>query len=255
MTINELSKYMNEKIPRELSCSWDNDGLMCCPDESREVKRALFCMDVTPEAIDHAIENGYDVIISHHPLIFRGVKTVSGDIGIPARIIKLIKNDISVMSYHTRFDAVDGGVNDALAELFELTDVEKVECEGIPLMRVGNLPEEIDIDHFAAVVCAKLGCEHLNYASNSGKVKRLALVGGGGGSYIREARNVGADTYLSGELGYHNMTDCKDSQINLFEAGHYFTERIALYNLSLFVLDADPSIECRFFETNIIKHI
>lgn len=255
MTINELSRYMNEKIPRELSCSWDNDGLMCCPDGNRDVKKALFTMDVTPEAIEHAIEGGYDVIISHHPLIFRGVKTVSGDLGIPARIIKLIKNDVSVMSYHTRFDAVDGGVNDALADLFELTDVEKVVCDGIELMRVGNLPEELDIEHFVAVVCAKLGCEHLNYGNNSGKVKKLALVGGGGGSYIREAAASGADTYLSGEIGYHNLTDCKDYRINLIEAGHYFTERIALYNLSQLVHEFDESIQCDFFESNTINQI
>ena len=255
MTVNELSRYMNQRIPRELSCSWDNDGLMCCPDGTREVKKALFTMDVTPEAIEHAIEGGYDVIISHHPLIFKGVKTVSGDLGIPARIIKLIKNDISVLSYHTRFDAVDGGVNDALAELFELCDVEKIQCDGIELMRVGELPCELDIEHFVAMVCAKLGCEHLNFASNSGKVRRLAVVGGGGGSYIRDAAASGADTYLSGEIGYHNLTDCKDYQINLVEAGHYFTERIALYNLSKFVLEFDDSIECDFFESNTINHI
>ena len=255
MTVNELSRYLNEKIPRELSCSWDNDGLMCCSDGEREVKKALFCMDVTPEAIDHAIDGGFDVIISHHPLIFRGVKTLSCDYGIPARLIKLIKNDISVMSFHTRFDAVDGGVNDALAELFELENIEKIECDGIELMRVGDLPEELDIEHFVAVVCAKLGCEHINYASNSGKVHRLAVVGGSGGSYIREARASGADTYLSGELGYHNMTDCKDHGVNLIEAGHYFTERIALYNLSRFVNEADDGISCEFFESNVINHI
>lgn len=255
MTVNELSKYMNEKIPRELSCSWDNDGLMCCPNPDREVKKALFTMDVTPEAINHAIEGGYDVIISHHPLIFRGVKTLSGDFGIPARLIKLIKNDVAVMSYHTRFDAVDGGVNDALADIFELTDVEKVVCEGIELMRVGYLPEELDIELFVEVVRAKLGCEHLNYASNSGKVHKLALVGGGGGSYIREAAASGADTYLSGEIGYHNLTDCKDYRINLVEAGHYFTERIALYNLSELVKEAYSTVECDFFESNVINHI
>ena len=255
MTVNELSKYMNSRIPREFSCAWDNDGLMCCPDGEREVRKALFCMDVTPDAIEHAIEGGFDVIVSHHPLIFRGVKSVSGDLGIPARIIKLIKNDVSVMSYHTRFDAVDGGVNDALASLFELADVEKIECEGIEMMRVGYIPQEMDIEHFVALVCAKLGCDHLNYASNSGKVHKLAVLGGGGGSYIREAFASGADTYLSGEIGYHNMTDCKDHQINLIEAGHYFTERIALYNLSRFVLDADSTIECEFYETNIINHI
>lgn len=255
MTVYELSKYMNEKIPRELSCSWDNDGLMCCPDGNREVKKVLFCMDVTPEAIDYAIENCYDLIISHHPLIFKGVKSVSGDFGIPSRIIKLIKNDVSVMSYHTRFDAVDGGVNDALAELFELTNVEKVLCDSIEMMRVGNLKEEISIEEFVALVKEKLGCEHLNFASNSGKVYRLAVLGGGGGSYIRDAHFAGADTYLSGEIGYHNLTDCKDNHINLIEAGHYFTEYPALKNLAKFVLNADASIECGFYETNVIKQI
>ena len=255
MTINELNKYMNERIPKTLSCSWDNDGLMCCPDGNREVRKALFCMDVTPNSIDYAIEHGYDVIISHHPLIFKGVKTVSGDVGIPSRIIKLIKNDISVMSFHTRFDAVDGGVNDALAEIFELYDVEKVVCDDIELMRIGTLKIEMSIEKFVELVKEKLGCEHLNYASNTGTVKRLALVGGSGGSYIHTAARAGADTYLSGEIGYHNLTDCKDAGINLIEAGHYFTENPTLKNLAKFVLEADASIQCDYFESNIIKHI
>lgn len=255
MTVYELNKYLNQKIPRELSCSWDNDGLMCCPDGNKEVKRALFCMDVTPQAIDFAIEKGYDLIVSHHPLIFKGVKSISGDFGIPSRIIKLIKNDVSVMSFHTRFDSVDGGVNDALAELFELSDVEKVLCDGVEMMRVGNLKEEMPIDKFVELVKEKLGCEHLNFASNSGKVHRLALLGGGGGSFIRDAQNAGADTYLSGEIGYHNLTDCNDYRINLIEAGHYFTENPSLKNLSKFILEADSSIECGFYETNVINHI
>ena len=200
MTVYELNRYMNERIPRELSCSWDNDGLMCCPDGNREVKKALFCMDVTPDAIDFAIDHGYDLIVSHHPLIFKGVKSVSGDFGIPSRIIKLIKNDVSVMSFHTRFDAVDGGVNDALAEIFELTNIEQIECDGASLMRIGDLNEEMSIEEFVILVKEKLGCEHLNYSSNSGRVHRLALVGGGGGSYIRDAYYAGADTYLSGEI-------------------------------------------------------
>ena len=255
MTVYELNRYMNERIPRELSCTWDNDGLMCCPDGNIQVKKALFCMDVTPEAIDFAIENGYNLIVSHHPLIFKGVKSVSGDFGIPSRIIKLIKNDVSVMSFHTRFDSVDGGVNDALAEIFELSNVEKIECDGAPLMRIGDLKEEMSIEAFAALVKEKLGCEHLNYASNSGKVQRLAVVGGGGGSYIRDAHFAGADTYLSGEIGYHNLTDCKDNHINLVEAGHYFTENPALRYLAKFVLDADSNIECGFYESNVIKQI
>lgn len=255
MKIKDLHKYMNERIPRELSCSWDNDGLMCCPDADREVQRILFCMDVTPDAIEQAIEGGFDLIISHHPLIFRGIKSVSGDFGIPSRIIRLIKNDISVMSFHTRFDAVDGGVNDALASIFGLSEVEKVVCDDIELMRVGYLPGEMSVEDFAELIKIKLGCDHLNYAVNSGKVHRLAVVGGGGGSYIHNAASAGADTYLSGEIGYHNLTDCKDAGINLVEAGHYFTEYPALKNLAKIVLEADPAIHCEFYQTNKIVQI
>ena len=78
---------------------------------------------------------------------------------------------------------------------------------------------------------------------------------GGGGGYIKDAYCAGADTYLSGEIGYHNLTDCKDMQINLVEAGHYYTENIALKNLARFVLDADSNIECGFYESNIINQI
>ena len=113
----------------------------------------------------------------------------------------------------------------------------------------------MSIEEFAELVREKLGCEHLNFASNSGRVHRVALVGGGGGSYIRDAYNAGADTYLSGEIGYHNLTDCKDQHINLVEAGHYFTENPALKGLAQFVLDADSSIECSFYESNTIKQI
>jgi dinuclear metal center YbgI/SA1388 family protein len=228
---------------------------MCCPDGNREVKKVLFCMDVTPEAIDFAIENAYDLIISHHPLIFKGVKSVSGDFGIPARIIKLIKNDISVMSFHTRFDAVDGGVNDALAEIFDLRDVEKIVCDGVEMMSVGTLENEMTLESFVALVKEKLGCDYLNFASHTGKVHRLAVLGGGGGGHIKDAQSSGADTYLSGEIGYHNLTDCNDYRINLVEAGHYFTENPALKNLAKFVLDADSTIECGYFQTNIINQI
>ncbi len=255
MTVDRLYAYLNTRIPKTLSCAWDNDGLMCAPDGSREVKRILFCMDVTPDAIDRAIEGGFDLIISHHPLIFKGVKTVSGDYGIPARIIKLIKNDISVMSFHTRFDAVDGGVNDALADAFKLQSIEKAECDGIEMMRVGYLPEAMTLENFISLVKEKLGCEHLAYTKNTDIVHRVAILGGGGGSYVTNAHLCGADTYLTGEAGYHNLTDSRDNQLNIVEAGHYYTENISLPYLAKFVLELDNTIECEFYATNIIQQI
>ncbi len=255
MNVNELYAYLEQRIPRSLSCPWDNDGLMCCPNGEREVRRVLFCLDVTPQAIEHAIDGGFDLIVSHHPLVFSGLKSISGERGRAARIIRLIKSDISVMSFHTRFDAVEGGVNDVLAELFELSDVETVEHDGISMMRVGTLPCEMALSDFADLVHQRLGCEHLNFSYSSGRVHRLALLGGGGGDYIACAHAAGADTYLSGELGYHKLTDCADDALNLVEAGHYFTERPALRRLRELVLSADSTIECEIIDTDLVKHI
>lgn len=255
MTVNELNNYMETRIPRALSCEWDNDGLMCCPNGDRKVKKALFCMDVTSAVVKYAVVNGFDVIISHHPMIFRGVKSVCEGGGISGRIIELIGSGISVMSFHTRFDALPGGVNDVLCELFGLSDVVRVECEGIELLRVGNLPSAVAIDSFAANVAQTLGCPHLSYTANSREAYRVAILGGSGGDYIREARAAGADTYISGEIGYHNMVDSADIGINLIEAGHYYTENPSLVSLAKIVSEADSQIECEFYESNAIKQI
>ena len=114
MKIRELYNALDARMPRSLSCSWDNDGLMCCPDGNKTVNRVLVALDVTGEVVEYAKANGYDVIISHHPFIFNGLKSVDDEGYISKKLISLVKADIAVMSFHTRLDAVEGGVNDKL---------------------------------------------------------------------------------------------------------------------------------------------
>ena len=114
MNVRELYRALDYRIPRSLSCDWDNDGLMCCPNSNREVGRVLIALDVTSDTVEHAIKGGYDVIISHHPFVFKGLKSLVDDGGVSEKAISLIQNGISVMSFHTRLDAVEGGVNDKL---------------------------------------------------------------------------------------------------------------------------------------------
>ena len=121
MTHRELYRYLEEKMPRALSCAWDNDGLMCCPDGGREVRRVLVALDVTAEAVRYAVEGGYDVIVSHHPMIFKGLKAINDEHYVADKAMTLIREWISVMSFHTRLDAVEGGVNDTLANLLGLS--------------------------------------------------------------------------------------------------------------------------------------
>lgn len=215
---NELCKI----IPCELSCEWDHDGLEVCPDAQGEVKRILISLDVTDEVIDRAIKDKVDVILAHHPLFFKGVSEVSvlnpsGD-----RAVKLIKNNISVMTFHTRLDAVRGGVNDVLAEKLGLEDVEVVGAEGI--VRVGNLPDEMEADAFARLVKFALGAPCVTLSPCGKKAKRIALIGGSGGEDIFVGRAAGADTYLTGELKYHPTISACEYEMNLVCAGHFYSE-------------------------------
>ena len=117
MTVKTLYDRLSERIPEELREEWDNDGLMCSSDDQKEVKRALVTLDVTEDIVDYAVSHNIDLIVSHHPLIFKPLKSVTEDSHVARKVIKLIKNDISVMSFHTRADKVEGGVNDLLADI------------------------------------------------------------------------------------------------------------------------------------------
>lgn len=258
MKVRELYNALDSRMPRSLSCSWDNDGLMCCPDGNKTVKKVLIALDVTGAVVDYAKKEGYDVILSHHPFIFNGLKSVDDEGYISAKLISLIKSDIAVMSFHTRLDAVEGGVNDKLCELFELSDVEIIMTDGSPIGRIGTLPQSMDIEDFAIKVKGILGAPYVNLAAASDKAYRVALVGGGGGSFITAARDAGADTYVSGDMGYHALTDAPDfkyAPLNLIEVGHFYSEHPVCEALKAMIGEIAPDVVCDVYFSNIIKAI
>ena len=221
MTVYELYKKLDAAIPSSLSCEWDNDGLMCCPDGKRDVKRALVCLDVTSEAINAAIEGNYDVIVSHHPFIFKGLKSLDEGDFIPKRVITLVRAGISVMSFHTRLDATSSGVNDSLCTLLGIKNAVPF-GEGIG--RIGELNESTDIISFAKKAKDVLGAPRVQVADAKKCVSKVVVLGGSGKDELYAAIVAGADTFLSGELGHHSLTDAPDLGINLIEAGHFYTE-------------------------------
>ena len=257
MNVRELYRALDYRIPASLSCEWDNDGLMCCPDSNREVRRALVVLDVTSDTVDHAIKGGYDVIISHHPFVFKGLKSLVDDGGVSANAISLIQNGISVMSFHTRLDAVDGGVNDRLCELLELKNVSPILEEDIPLGRIGELDESMSAEDFAAKVKAVLGSPFVLLSDVGVPAHRVAVLGGGGKDFVGIASLYGADTFVSGRFDYHPMTDAKDCvhPINLIEAGHFYTEYPVCQVLADMIRKVDENIECDIFNSNVIKAI
>ena len=253
MNVKELYSYLDELFPGSLSCEWDNDGLMYAAELSKEVKRILVTLDVSETAVEYAAKNDFDVIISHHPLIFKPLKSIRADRN--SKIVNIIKNDIAVMSFHTRLDAADGGVNDNFAELLELSNVMPFGPDGEMMGRVGDLCTEMSIDGFANKLKSALGCEKVLVASAGSPVKKVALLGGDGKDFVRSAILCGADTYVTGRMSYNIMVEAREMGINLVEAGHFYTEDHICERIRKIIADLSPDIYTEHFSSNDIKII
>lgn len=250
MTVSELYALLNEHIPPTLSCEWDNDGVMCLPEPDREVKSVLIALDITEAVVDCAVADGCDVILSHHPLLFRGVKHMTAEDPVARRTIKLCRAGIAAFSFHTRLDALVGGVNDVLAERLSLSDVTPFGDEGIG--RVGTLAEPMTAEAFAAVVADCLNAPAVTLADAGKPVHRVAVLGGSGGDDVPAALATGADAYVTGEASHHWLIDAPEMGLSIIVAGHHHTEQPVLDTLldlldgwlpdaSVCTVDSDPT--------------
>ena len=223
MTVIEFYEKLSELYPTSLSCEWDNDGLMVCPDKNAQIKKVLVSLDATDGAIKAAMDVGADLILTHHPLIFRPLKSLTPDNVTAKRAISAFTAGISVISLHTRPDAGDGGVNDALASALGLAEIEKFGGIGADGMGRIGVTSETSLPQFAECVKNKLGASVVTY-SGSRPVKRVAVLGGSGGDFFSAAVRAGADTIVTGEAGYNSTIDTAEGGLNVVLGGHYFTE-------------------------------
>ena len=239
-TVKNIDSFMSAFAPRELSESWDNDGVMLCKDTEKNVKCALICLEVNLPAIEKAIEIGADLIITHHPFIFKPLKSLSGEAF--SEIELLVKHGISVLSYHTRLDKADGGVNSVLAETLGLSNVAK---KG-EFLYSGELCCAMSGEEFATYIKEKLGCESIKaYFEKGAKIKTVALCGGAGKDFLFEAAEC-AVAFVSADFSHNTFIDAKNLGIAVFDAGHYHTENSVIYKLKS-LLEAEftgVSFEC-----------
>ncbi len=253
MTIADLYEILEKSAPRALSAEWDNDGVACCADSQRQVKRVLVALDATEQAVDCAVNNKFDLLLTHHPLLFRGVKELTPAKCVPRKLLKLVLGGVAAISLHTRLDAAKGGVNDVLADLLGLCDVRPFAPEGeAPCGRIGKLQAPVDIEAFSHTVCRLLDVPAVNLIGK-GKVQTVAVLGGEGGDFVDAARAAGADLFLAGRIGYHRMLDAAEEGLAVMEAGHFYTERPVLARLAALVKAADPAIKLEILDTPTIK--
>ena len=253
MNAKELYQKFAEVIPEHLRESWDNDGIMCCADGSSEVYRVLVALDVTEEIVDYAIERGFDLIVSHHPLIFKPISSLDEENHISRKLIKLVCSGISVFSFHTRADKLVGGVNDRLAEILGIEEVAPFGEDG--LGRIGTIEEPMELQDFAYRVKQLCGSDIIRYADGFNDVYRVAVVGGDGKGYVKAAIEAGADTYISGRIGYNVMEEAAEMGINLIEAGHFFTEQHITEFFRELLIDFDPNLYVEIADSNMIRTI
>ena len=252
MTFYELYKALDAKFPKSLMCEWDNDGIMCADDLEAPCKKVLISLDVTNEAVDYAIKNGFDTVISHHPLVFKGQKSLSTLNFTQNKLISLVKNGVRVMSFHTRLDAADGGVNDALLVALGFDKGESDPLD--PIGRICAFENEISLDDFASNVKKALGAPSISYVG-SRAVKKVYVVGGDGKDLIENAVLCGADTLLTGNASYNSMLDADEKGLNVIEAGHFYTENPVCALLEKYVLALCKDVEIELFNSNKIKTI
>jgi dinuclear metal center YbgI/SA1388 family protein len=199
---------------------------MIIPNPDDEVTGVLCALDCTTKAIEEAKKRGFNVIVTHHPLIFKPLGSILPTDSVGKRVLDCIRNGIAVLSYHTRLDIIDGGVNDTLCSVLGIKNASAF----IPYGRIGEV-EETTFEAFSSFVAEKLGVCGLSLVKATEKVKRVALVSGCGKDEINAVISAGADTFVTGEVMHNHMIDCKELGLNLVCGTHYATERIVLPSL------------------------
>ena len=224
MKVKDIIKVIEEFAPLSIQEGWDNSGL-CVGSPEDEVSSVLLALDCTPALVDEAISCGADMIITHHPLIFSGLKKISPDNMVGEAVIKAIKAGISIYAAHTSADKVLEGVSGAMAARLGLQKVTILDedGEGTGLGVVGDLPQPMTSDEALAFVKERFGLKVVkSSAPLKDMISRVAMCGGSGGSLIGAARKSGAQLYISGDISYHNFFTPEGFMI--MDIGHYESE-------------------------------
>ncbi|MGL5426359.1 MAG: Nif3-like dinuclear metal center hexameric protein [Cetobacterium sp.] len=253
MKLSKLINFLEEKFPKYLAEEWDNVGLLVGKRDS-EVERVLLSLDITEKVIDKAIEIGANLIITHHPMIFKPLKNITGDTLTGKKIIRLIENKISVYSMHTNLDSSKSGLNDFLGEtILGLKDgkiLDSSEKKGIEygIGRIYKLNEVLSIEKLSEILKEKLGLDSITVvkANEIKGIKKIALVSGSGASYWRKAKKLGAGVLITGDVKYHEAMDAKEENFSLIDIGHFESEWV-FSNLLEDVLTKEFEIETTIF--------
>lgn len=233
-TVADVGAFMEAFAPKSLAADWDNVGLLI-GDSARPAARIMTSLSLTSDVVEEAVAERADLVIVHHPLPFRPLKTITTDSFDGGRIWRLASAGISVYSPHTGFDSAARGINQRLAELLKLTDITPLSPIAtasdaqVGVGRQGVLAQAMSLDAFAKQAQATLMATDTAVVGPADRlVQSVAICCGSGGDLLRQAVAAGADCFLTGEANFHTALEAEAAGIALVLVGHYASERFAL---------------------------
>ena len=239
-TVKEIFDKLCEIAPLDLQLEFDNSGFLIGRAEE-PVKRALLSLDVTEEVVDEAAEKGIQLIVTHHPVIFDPMKSLTDQTVGNKKLLRLIENRIAVISMHTNLDIAEGGVNDALISLLGASNEGTFDEEGCG--RMGRLEKPMPLEDFLPICREKLRTRGLRYYDAGRPVERIGVLGGSGGSNLLGAWKAGCDTYVTADIKYSVFLTARELGLNLIDGDHFCTENPVISILAEKLRSAFPETE------------
>lgn len=247
MNCKEVIKLLEQQSPKDYACDWDNVGLLVGR-EDKEIKKIYIALDATDEAIEEAIAAGADMLLTHHPMIFKGMKRVTARDFIGRRVIRLIQEDMVCYAMHTNFDVK--GMADLAADYLHLSDTEVLEilCESDEgpegIGRYGNLETEMTLGECCNLVKRAFTLENVKvFGDLETKVRRAAISPGSGKSVISLALSAGVDVLITGDIDHHEGIDAVAQGMAVIDAGHYGVEHIFIPYMEQYIKREAPEVE------------
>ena len=232
--VNNIINEMELLAPTYLKEDFDNVGLMV-GDKNKEVKKVLLALDCTLKVIEEAKKENVDLIITHHPLIFKRPSSITTDTLQGKKIIELIKNDISLYSSHTNLDSVENGLNDTIVSILGFDNSKILEKnkrdDKAGLGRIVSLNESIQLEDLISKIKKSLNINNLRLVKCKDKFNKIAIINGSWQYFISKAVALGADCIITGDTTYHFASDYKEMEISILDVGHFASEQITFFNV------------------------
>ncbi|MBU3195762.1 Nif3-like dinuclear metal center hexameric protein [Clostridium algidicarnis] len=259
MIVQDIVDYMEVIAPVELKESYDNVGLMI-GNKKDQVKSILFCLDCNLEVINEAKLKCVDMIISHHPLLFKKPSSITTETLQGKKIIELIKADINLYSSHTNLDSVKNGMNDTMIKLLDLNikdayiiDKSSSIIEKAGIGRIIELTTSITAKELCSTVKEKFQLKNIRFVGDlNNKITKIALINGSGQDYFELARNLGAQCIITSDTTYHFVSEYKEMGLFIIDVGHFSCEqplfKIIYKNIEDHINLKDPTVKMFFSE-------